>query len=192
VKFDVERLRLALQQRPAPAHTPNAAAVAAVLRLQDTGTEALLIRRTQHELDPWSGHMAFPGGRVHDQDHSLLYTAMRETREEVGLDLDACATLLGTLDPLEAIALGKRQGFSVTPFVFLLEGSSNLSLDTSEVAEALWAPLDALARGEHRTSHTYRHGEVKREMPAFDVQGRVVWGLTHRMIVNLLDLARDP
>lgn len=192
MKFDVERLRHALQLRSAPAHASNAAAVAAVLRQVDAGTEALLIRRTPHELDPWSGHMAFPGGRVHDDDHSLLYTALREMREEVGLDLDAHATLLGSLEPLEAVALGKRQGFSVTPFVFLLEGSSNLSLDSSEVAEALWAPLDALARGEHRAQHTYRQGQVKREMPAFDVQGRIVWGLTHRMIVNLLDLARDP
>jgi hypothetical protein len=90
------------------------------------------------------------------------------------------------------VALGKRQGFAVTPFVFLLEGPSSLSLDASEVAEALWAPLDALARGEHHAQHTYRHGQVKREMPAFDVQGRIVWGLTQRMIVNLLDLARDP
>jgi 8-oxo-dGTP pyrophosphatase MutT (NUDIX family) len=192
VKFDVERLRQALQQRPAPGHSPNAAAVAAVLRQVDAGTEALLIRRTPHELDPWSGHMAFPGGRMHDDDQSLLYTAMRETREEVGLDLVAHATLLGALEPLDAVALGKRQGFSVTPFVFLLEGPSGLSLDSSEVAEALWAPLDAFARGEHHAHHTYRQGQVKREMPAFDVQGRIVWGLTHRMIVNLLDLARDP
>jgi 8-oxo-dGTP pyrophosphatase MutT (NUDIX family) len=192
VNFDFERLRSALRAQPAPPHAPNAAAVAAVLRRVEAGTEALLIRRTSHELDPWSGHMAFPGGRVHDDDHSLLFTAMRETREEVGLDLDAHATLLGALEPLDAIALGKRQGFSVTPFVFLLEGPSSLVLDSSEVAEALWAPLDALARGEHRASHTYRHAEVKREMPAFDVQGRVVWGLTHRMLVNLLDLARDP
>jgi 8-oxo-dGTP pyrophosphatase MutT (NUDIX family) len=136
--------------------------------------------------------MAFPGGRVHDDDHSLLFTAVREAREEVGLDLDSDATLLGPLDPLDAIALGRRQGFAITPFVFLLHGTTSLCLDPTEVTEALWAPLDALARGEHRARHSYRHNQVQREMPAFDVQGRIVWGLTHRMLVNLLDLARVP
>jgi 8-oxo-dGTP pyrophosphatase MutT (NUDIX family) len=192
VKFDVQKLRRALEGRQAPPHSPSDAAVAAVLRCDDLGTHALLIRRTSHDLDPWSGHMAFPGGRVHRDDPTLLVTALRETREEVGLDLEADATLLGALQPLEAMALGKRQGFSITPFVFFLNGPGTLALDPSEVAEALWAPLDALARGEHQARHSYRHGQVTREMPAFDVQGRVVWGLTHRMLVNLLDLASDP
>lgn len=163
-----------------------------MLRQVDAGTEALLIRRTSHDLDPWSGHMAFPGGRVHDDDRSLLITALRETREEVGLDLAAHATLIGPLDPLDAIALGKRQGFRITPFVFLLEGPQELQLDATEVAETMWAPLDALARGDHDTRHTYRYQDVSRELPAFEVQGQIVWGMTHRMLVNLLELARSP
>jgi len=173
-------------------HSPSAAAVAAVLRQSNGETEALLIRRSIHQQDPWSGHMAFPGGRVHNDDPDLLATAVREAREEVGLDLGACATLIGVLDPIEAVALGQRQGFTITPFVFLLHRVHSLALDPIEVEEAVWAPLGALGRGEHRTNHSYDRGGVRHELPAFDVQGRVVWGLTHRMLVNLLDLASQP
>lgn len=165
-----------------------AAAVAAVLRQSDSGSEALLIRRSTHAQDPWSGHMALPGGMHHADDATLLDTALRETLEEVGLDLRSSATLLGALEPLPAMARGRAVGFTVTPFVFLLHRPWELRLDPNEVQEVLWAPLDALGRGEHHTEHAYSHDQVRMRLPAFDVQGRVVWGLTHRMLTALLAL----
>jgi 8-oxo-dGTP pyrophosphatase MutT (NUDIX family) len=182
----------ALRARATPTadHAAVAAAVAVVLRHATNDTEALLIRRSTHEHDPWSGHMAFPGGKRHSEDASLLHTALRETREEVGLDLGTGADLLGSLAPLEAMARGEPAGFTITPFVFLLSEPSELQLDTTEVDEALWVPLDRLCRGEQQTLHRYQRGEVRMELPAFDLGGHVVWGLTHRMLVSLLDLAR--
>jgi hypothetical protein len=68
---------------------PGRAAVAIVLRDVEDGPQVLLIRRAEHVGDPWSGHMAFPGGREDPEDESLLATAIRETREELAR-ADAC------------------------------------------------------------------------------------------------------
>jgi 8-oxo-dGTP pyrophosphatase MutT (NUDIX family) len=187
--FDIDRLTESLL-KPAEieAGQANDAAVAAVLMRTDEGSSVLLIRRGEHPSDPWSGHMAFPGGRKEARDDSLLITAQRETHEEVGLDLARHATLLGALHPVPAIAGGERAGFSITPFVFLLESEQPLVLDSSEVHEALWAPLDPLCRGVGRTQHIHTHKGAPRELPAFDIDGRVVWGLTFRMLLGLLRL----
>ena len=93
------------------------AAVAAVLRDTSSGVEVLLIRRAEHPGDPWSGHMALPGGRQDPDDPDLLHTAMRETSEELGLVLDP-SQVIGPLDDLEAVARGRRVGMVVRPFVF--------------------------------------------------------------------------
>jgi len=146
----------------------------------------LLIRRAEHEHDPWSGHMAFPGGRFDPGDHDLLHTAIRETREEVGLDLSENATLLGPLEPLPAIARGRRIGITIAPFVFALERHVELS-PNHEVEETLWANLGRLASGDIASIVRYRLDEEVLELPAWDVDGRIVWGLTYRMLQTLLD-----
>jgi hypothetical protein len=132
--------------------------------------------------------MAFPGGRKQGSDGSLLVTAVRETREEVGLDLQRHATLIGALSPVPAIAGGESAGFSITPFVFLLHEPQPLALDANEVDEAVWAALDPLCRGEGGIRHLHTLNGTQRELPAFDVHGKVVWGLTHRMLLGLLHL----
>ena len=95
------------------------AAVSAVLRPGQSGLEGLLIRRAKRDGAPWSGHMAFPGGRSEDHDRDLLETAVREPREEIGLDLRERAQVLGRLDD---IVPGSAQGllptFVVKPFVW--------------------------------------------------------------------------
>lgn len=172
-----------------PGQDAKYAAVAAVLRAGPTGAEVLLIRRAEQERDPWSGHMAFPGGRFDPEDDHLLATARRETLEEVGLDLARSAELLGALEPLPAVARGRRVGLTIAPFVFELRGSAELR-PNHEVVEALWAPLSALARGEGRAKVDYVLDGQRLELPAWDVEGRVVWGLTYRMLDSLLELVR--
>ena len=171
------------------------AAVALVLRERAArGPEVLFIRRAEHPSDPWSGHMAFPGGREEPSDGDLLQTAMRETREEGSLEVAARARLLGRLDELPAIARGRATGLTIAPFVFELTPDAVFAGDSlqlnGEVSEVVWAPLWPLFRGELATTFHYEVGGQRVELPAHDVAGRVVWGLTHRMLETLFALLR--
>lgn len=183
--------RLAGRDMPADAVTEQRqAAVAAILR--DGGArdaEILLIRRAEAPYDPWSGHMAFPGGRRDEVDPSLLATAVRETREEVGLDLDAHGKLLGRLPDVPAVARGKRVGLTIAPFVFALKSPEVPPFTLNhEVAEVLWTPLGPLARGERATTYPYVHDGQPFALPGFAVGERIVWGLTYRMLELFFDI----
>ena len=166
------------------------AAVATIVRDHpELGPEVLFIRRAEHPHDPWSGHMAFTGGREEPIDTDLLQTAIRETREEVSLDLAADALLLGCLDELPAMARGRPTGITIAPFVFELTRDAPLHFN-GEVSEIVWAPLDRLFRGELTSVFMHEIEGQRIELPAHDVQGRIVWGLTHRMLESLFALLR--
>lgn len=189
------RLRELLASRPPssdPAPGERHAAVAAILRERNPalGAEVLLIRRAERQGDPWSGHMAFPGGRHEPGDPDLLSTVIRETREEIGLDLARDACLLGRLDDIEAMARGRRVGMPITPFVFEVSGDPSLALGAGEVAEALWTPVLPLFRGEAHTTYPYAFGEGRLELPGYQVGERIVWGLTYQMLEALFHVVR--
>jgi 8-oxo-dGTP pyrophosphatase MutT (NUDIX family) len=169
---------------------PGRAAVAIVLRDVEDGPQVLLIRRAERAGDPWSGHMAFPGGREDPADESLLATAVRETHEELALDLTTSGRLLGRLNDLPAVARGRRVGITITPFVFELTGDAELAYRPDEVAEAIWAPLDPLLHGRARTTFAHERDGQHIQSPAHDVEGRIVWGLTYRMLEDLFALLR--
>jgi len=187
----LSRLHSILADHPAREGTAEgepsrAAAVAIVLRDGAEGVECLLIRRAERAGDPWSGHMALPGGRNEPEDPSLLHTAIRETREEVGLQLET-SQLMGRLDDLEAMARGRKTGLVVRPFVFGLAAPADAPLHPNEeVAETLWAPLLPIHAGAWDTVRPYALGGQTWKLPAWDVYGRVVWGLTHRILTDLL------
>lgn len=153
--------------------------------------EVLLIKRAEHPRDPWSGHMAFPGGRQDPADPDSVATAIREVREEVGLDLATHGRLLGTLDDVEARWRARRIDLVIVPHVFVLEREVTLSPDPAEVDSVHWAPLGPMLRGETRTSHRYRHEGQELQFPAWQVGEHVVWGLTHRMLDSLFALLGD-
>jgi 8-oxo-dGTP pyrophosphatase MutT (NUDIX family) len=166
------------------------AAVAIVVRDTAEGTQVLLIRRAEHPADPWSGHMGFPGGREDPEDESPLATAIRETLEELALDLRQAGRLLGQLAPLPAVARGRPVGMTIVPFVFELTRDAELTY-SEEVAEAVWVPLDPLLHGHLRTTFDVdRGGGELVKLPAHDVEGRMVWGLTYRMLDSLFELLR--
>lgn len=172
------------------APAPGRAAVAILLRDSTDGPQVLVIRRAERPGDAWSGHMAFPGGREDPEDENLLATAIRETFEEVALDLRQAARLLGQLAPLPAVARGRPVGLTIFPFVFELTADAELSY-SDEVAEAVWVPLDPLLHGRLRTTFAVdRGGGEQVQLPAHDVDGRIVWGLTYRMLDSLFELLR--
>lgn len=176
--MDLEAVRRALAAAAAREQSAErSAAVAAVLREGERGPEALFIRRGERVGDPWSGHMAFPGGRHEPHDRDLLATALRETREEVGLDLTN-ARMLGRLDDVET----HQRGLVVRPYVFELRELPRLAVPNVEVAEALWVPLAPMYRGERDTTYAYEHEGRAYRFPGYDVEGRIVWGLTYRML----------
>lgn len=196
--FDLATLRGRFAQQPSPEDSPEPgrrAAVAAVLRERPRArtAELLFIRRAEHPRDPWSGHMAFPGGRREESDPDLLATAVRETREEIGLDLASHASLLTRLPDVPAVARGRRMGLVIAPFVFALQGHDGDALvPNAEVAETVWVPLDWLAAGGGRAAYPYEFEGNTIELPSVRLEGgRVVWGLTYQMLHLLLGAVRE-
>ncbi len=183
------------RHRPKPLRLPREAAIAVVLRTPEPGSgpEVLLVRRAERAGDPWSGHMALPGGRREPQDPSTLAAAVRETREEVGLALDRDAELLGPLPPHRAFARGRPTDLAVQPYLFHWRGAGS-PRTSDEVAEWLWTPLGPLLRGERDARYRHRLRLVGLplpvDLPAYDVDGRLVWGLTWRVLRSLRGLLR--
>lgn len=166
------------------------AGVAAVLR--ETGTEGasvLVIRRSEHPADPWSGHMAMPGGRQDPGDETTQHAAERETMEEVGIDLAGDGRLLGRLDDVSAVARGRRLGMAIAPFVYALERPTDVTLN-HEVSEAIWVPLADLDGPAYRSTKRYQMGETKLLLPCWSWNERVIWGLTYNMLSSLLRIVR--
>ncbi len=166
---------------PAPAGERRAA-VAVILREQPSGPEILFIRRAERNGDPWSGHMAFPGGHLDEVDTSLTDTAVRETREEIGLDLQRHGRLLGRVVHQDASPPSRPNGMLVAPFVFELEHTPAFEL-SDEVAGVVWTPLVPMARGDRHTRQA-RHGRIGfGDFPGYLIEGEhFVWGLTYRML----------
>lgn len=161
-------------------------AVAVVLRPGPQGPEFLAIRRSERRGDPWSGHMAFPGGRHRPGDGDLFTTAARETQEEVGIDLMQAGEHLGRLDDLRAVTGGRRLNLVITPFVCALTTAVELSLDAREVQGALWVPLDTLRQPTSRGIHRQRMAGMSFEHEALVYRGHIIWGLTYRILRHLL------
>jgi 8-oxo-dGTP pyrophosphatase MutT (NUDIX family) len=164
------------------------AAVAVILvERAPEGLALLLIRRAERAGDPWSGHMGLPGGRRGDADTDLLETAIRESREEVGVGLTR-AQLLGTLDDV-APRTPVLPPVAVRPFVFALPQEPTLALN-GEIAGAGWVSvagmLDPAAR---RTVEVDSRGG-RRFVPAYVTTAGVVWGMTERILSLLFDHLR--
>jgi 8-oxo-dGTP pyrophosphatase MutT (NUDIX family) len=167
-----------------PGNAPRAA-VALIFRDGAEGAlELLFIRRAEHEKDPWSGHMGFPGGRREPGDPGLEATAARETREETGLDLDRDGEPLGALDEVKALARGRPVDLVIAPFVFRLRGRLD-GAPSHEVVSLHWLPLERLLAPGTRSTLQYQHEEVVLELPCLRIEGLVIWGLTYRMFESL-------
>ena len=163
------------------------AAVALLLR-PGADLDLLLIRRAKHVGDPWSGHVALPGGR-HDQgkDKSLADTARRETLEEVGLDLERVGLFLGGLEPV-APASRRLPSLAVTPYVWGVEPGHELTLSAREVDAAVWVPLGEL-RDERAAGEILIEIEGgNQRFPALTWNDYVVWGLTLRILHHFFEI----
>ena len=168
------------------------ASVALVLAPADEGVELLLIRRATRDNDPWSGHIAFPGGRRDPSDPDPIATAIRETREEVGIDLVTDAEPIGRLDELRAIARQRPLDLVISPIVFSLRRPVTLALSAREVTGAVWVPLAFLASADARSTHRRTLDDVTSDFPALRYGDYTIWGLTHRILDGFLAIVGAP
>ena len=176
--------------KPRPLRSPDDAyaAVAMILCGNDARPEVLLIERAHHTEDPWSGQMAFPGGRCETHDPGARHTAERETREEIAVDLTA-AEYLGQLDDQH----GRVTEIIVHCFVYYRARLERPQLN-HEVQAVHCTPLENLA--EHHRQLVFRPlPSLTRDYPGIrmDTSGeRVIWGLTYRFLATLFTLAGRP
>ena len=166
------------------------AAVAVVLGQTPAGVELLLIQRATRAGDPWSGHVAFPGGHRHPEDADAIATAARETHEEVGVDLGRDAEVIGRLDELRAVAYRRPLDLLIAPIVFALRRPVVLRPNPHEVDGAVWVPLTVFFAAGARATYTRSLDGDALDYPSFRVGTYTVWGLTHRILDGFLDIVR--
>jgi 8-oxo-dGTP pyrophosphatase MutT (NUDIX family) len=165
-----------------------------LLLYQGKEPSILMIERAQREGDPWSGHMAFPGGRMDDTDDHSYGTAIRECDEEIGLNLHDHGRYLGRLSDLSTHIRHGTHGMWVTPFVFSLDEIPPLQ-PNYEVADIVWVPLSFLADEANRDSMALDFNDKKIELACYYFEGKCIWGLSLGMLDELLavcDLAHFP
>jgi 8-oxo-dGTP pyrophosphatase MutT (NUDIX family) len=161
--------------------------VAVILREQPQDLELLLIQRAIHPRDPWSGHMALPGGRRDPTDPSLIYTAVRETLEETGVELlrppyDASLGALSSVAPQGAV----RPRVRVSPFVFATRVDTVARVASPEIARVEWTPLSALSNPEALGEVSIDLPTGRRSFPCLHLHGDVIWGLTYRILRDFM------
>lgn len=161
--------------------TPAAVLVPVIERPQ--GLTVLFTQRTAH-LNDHAGQVSFPGGRCEPTDASPVFTALRETKEEIGLD-PALIEVLGLLPEYRT-----GTGFTVTPVVGLVRPPFELNPDGFEVAEIFETPLDFLLDPANHQRHSMEIGGVVRHYYAMPYQGYFIWGATAGMLVSLYRLLR--
>jgi 8-oxo-dGTP pyrophosphatase MutT (NUDIX family) len=184
-RVDREHVLRALASRE-PARVQEAvtsrAAVAVILRDTPSGFEILFIRRADHEGDPWSGQMGFPGGRA-EPGEDLATTAVRETLEETGIDLVRAGEPVGELDEVRAMARMRPMDLAIRAFVFRLRGPVETAL-SEEVRSLHWVALDDALKPEAQSTMEYVYQGTTLEFPCLRMDGLVIWGLTYRMFTN--------
>ena len=152
--------------------------------------DLLLIKRAEHPGDPWSGHMAFPGGRAEPEDPDLVATAAREAREEVGIHLSSAA-LLGRLSDNISPARLKLPRLIISAFVFAsLEPEPPPLSPNAEVERVHWLNLRRFLAGEGRSTMPYTWQGQAITLPAVYLDDTHIWGLTLRFLDDLVERLR--
>ena len=172
---------------PAPLDGHIEAAVSLILRAS-AGLEILLIKRAESERDPWSGHVALPGGRRDAEDTNLTHTAIRETSEETGVELAAFGWLLGRLTWVVP-SHKTLPPITIMPYVFGVPEAVEANADSAEVDQVLWLPLPVLLDPKTRGTTTISLPEGPADFPCYWVDGHAVWGLTYRILSEFSALA---
>ena len=179
--------RIALIQRSLVSNRPPEgstvdAAVGLMIIEHSGDLDALLIQRAERDGDPWSGQIGLPGGRSKASDRSIKGTVEREVAEEVGIDLSKVGRELGHLTVGQPM---RRSEMRVQPWVYLLSDKLPIIIG-GEVRSAFWTSLNHLPSRRSTTDVYNRDGW--RTVECFDVDGKVIWGYTYRVLDEFLQL----
>jgi 8-oxo-dGTP pyrophosphatase MutT (NUDIX family) len=169
------------------------ASVAVVLREVESDLEALFIRRAEHDADPWSGHLAFPGGRLDAEDADARSAAERETIEELGIDL-ADATRARCLGQLSDV-LGHAESIRVSAYVYGISGDPLLRLN-HEIRDAFWTPLHHCTDPRRQSMREFSYLERSMPLPTIrlleDNDAPVLWGITYKFLDDFMSTIGRP
>ncbi|MDT8400018.1 MAG: CoA pyrophosphatase [Pseudomonadales bacterium] len=183
-RFDLDSLQTRLRQRPPrppsvaqPSHHPAAVLLLIYPNLEGE-LELVLTRRCSH-LRNHGGQISLPGGRVELADQNRIHTALRETREEIGVNIPEEQVLTCLEDSL------LPSGFCVTPVVAAVDRKPSFRADPSEVAEIFSIPLElVLTESLYCRAKKIRNG-IKREFYCFDYKEYYIWGATASILRSL-------
>ena len=154
------------------------AAVIVLLKESDKELQVLLVKRAEKSNDPWSGQIAFPGGKRDSRDRDLKETMIRETLEETGINTSVGCRFLGAM---KSVRSTQRPEIKILPFVVLQEKEQDIKLN-EELREYFWLPLKKLVYSKGYTRYRSENH------PAFIIEDNIIWGLTYRILYNLLSL----
>jgi 8-oxo-dGTP pyrophosphatase MutT (NUDIX family) len=169
------------------------ASVALVLREMGADLEALFIRRAEHADDPWSGHLAFPGGRLDASDNDARHAAERETIEELGVDLTNASQVrrLGQLSDV----LGHAESIRVSAFVYGISGDPILR-PNHEVHQAFWTPLRYCTDSSRQAVREFSYLDVSMPLPTIrlleDENAPLLWGITYKFLDEFMSMIGRP
>lgn len=185
--LDITQIKARLSDRklqPLKQQSDQHAAVAMLLRNNGQGAEVLLIRRAEHDKDPWSGDLGFPGGRIEDLDSSPRAAAERETWEEIGFRLNE-KNYLGRSDDLAGTYLSVH----ISCFVYQVDYDIKFKLN-GEVVDLFWVPIRTLLDPLRNQQLAFFYRGKNRNHPAINLSEwseRPLWGITYRLLDNFLN-----
>lgn len=185
------RLKGALEGAAPTTITPQSgdkhAAVSLLLGAEEGQLCALFVRRAEWVNDPWSGHTALPGGHVMRSDADLLDTARRETLEEVGLDIPR-ESYLGRLSDIRPSA--RSPSIVVSPFVAAVQTPVQIRRN-KEIQSHRWIPVSALQDPQYQSELSHLSRGLKLMFPSIVFKGFTIWGMTHQIVSDFLEIAKD-
>jgi 8-oxo-dGTP pyrophosphatase MutT (NUDIX family) len=188
VLTDIEASLSVYQRKQHPLRSVSRRAAVAIMLSQTAGdVNVLMIRRAERKGDPWSGHMAFPGGMVDAKDSHSFAAAVRETEEEIGFQLMPSDRVIGRLSDIRARRARSHsdRGLVVCPYVIRIDRNIS-AIPNHEVAEVVEVPLSFILDLSNRRPMPAELLDMPRQIPCYQYQDKVIWGMSLAMLDEIL------